>query len=228
MEEILLKGAVSLEKPSEKLNIILAKLMKENHLDDRALSKLTGIAFQNINRLRTNPTANPTTATLIPIARFFNITIGQLIGEEELVSDSLPHILLPQAIESNKVPVIGWNNIRRWLDGTLHIDLFDQTDWVATMQNVSKSTFALKVTGNNFFPIINNGSCIIIETKQKIKEENLVLLELDDEITIKQIFKNGNDTYIKSLNPEIKGLKKVENFTVLGIIIEIRYLPTAG
>lgn len=225
MHEVTAQNEINTVLPSVRLNFILNKLMKDNHLDDRALSKLTGIAFQNINRLRNNPKANPTTLTLLPIARFFNITIGQLIGEEPLEESILPNILSPQIIQSNKVPIISWNNIKNWLDGIFHIDLYEQNEWISTMQDVSESTFALKVMSDKFFPVISRGSSIIIETKRIIKEENLVLLDLNDEITIKQIFKNGDDTYIKSLNPEIKSLTKIEGFKVLGIIIEIRYLP---
>ena len=62
----------------------LASLMHKHHIDDAELSKATGIPASTISRMPLNSNANPTAASLRPIARFFNISISQLLGDEPL------------------------------------------------------------------------------------------------------------------------------------------------
>ena len=57
--------------------------MNEYKIDDRKLAKLTGVSFPTIARLRNNAEVNPTATVLLSLAKFFGITVSQLLGVVE-------------------------------------------------------------------------------------------------------------------------------------------------
>jgi transcriptional regulator with XRE-family HTH domain len=65
------------------LSKILSKLMEENGIDDAILARNTGVPAATIARLRANPKANPTASTLRPLAKFFNLSVSQLLGDDD-------------------------------------------------------------------------------------------------------------------------------------------------
>ena len=61
---------------------VLKQLMFKHDINESQLSHITGVSKSNISRLKNDPQCNPTMNTLIPIAKHFEITVSELIGEE--------------------------------------------------------------------------------------------------------------------------------------------------
>lgn len=59
----------------------LKKLMDLHQINDKDLSDSTGVPTANISRLKNNLTCNPTLGTLLPIAKYFGVTVSELIGD---------------------------------------------------------------------------------------------------------------------------------------------------
>lgn len=76
----------------------LKKLMDLHQINDKVLSGSTGVPAANISRLKNNLTCNPTLGTLLPIAKYFGITVSELIGEA--VPDTMQTIHSYQGGES--------------------------------------------------------------------------------------------------------------------------------
>ena len=68
---------------------ILRQLIEERGISLKELSSETGVAAPNISRLLSSSDSNPTLSTLMPIARFFGVSVSMLIGEsvDEAQSD---------------------------------------------------------------------------------------------------------------------------------------------
>jgi len=60
----------------------LYRLMESRKVELKDISKATGIPKANISRLLNDKTSNPTLNTLIPLARYFDISVSDLIGDE--------------------------------------------------------------------------------------------------------------------------------------------------
>ena len=71
-------------KSTLSLGDVLSLLMTECDIDDAKLSREVSIPASTISRMRLNPDANPTASTLRPIAKFFSVSISQLLGDEPL------------------------------------------------------------------------------------------------------------------------------------------------
>ena len=83
----------------------LKRLMKRYAIEDTELSKETGVPAPTINRLKNNAQMNPTLRNLLPIAKYFKVSVEELVGEEsgqanseaKLVSiDNLMHSSWPE------------------------------------------------------------------------------------------------------------------------------------
>ncbi len=70
-----------------KTSIVLRKLLCDHNLNAIELSRALNIPNQTIYQLLNKDDACPKISTLLPIAKFFKITIGQLIGDEPLDSN---------------------------------------------------------------------------------------------------------------------------------------------
>ena len=208
------------------LNTVLSLLMDECDIDDATLSRETNVPASTISRMRLNSDANPTASTLRPIARFFSISISQLLGDDPLPIDRLPGTHNPRGFVAARMPVIDWDYISNWLhhqEGGYNRPL---TQWISTEKLIGTRAFALHIFTDSFGLAFRKGSLIIVDPDQAPKDGDLILLELtDDKLTVlKQFLVDGNETYIRSVNPEMKGtwqLTKTHN--ILGVIIETRY-----
>lgn len=59
----------------------LERLMKQHNVSLKQLAQEVGVPAANISRLKNDSSSNPTLSTLIPIAKFFDVSVSELIGE---------------------------------------------------------------------------------------------------------------------------------------------------
>ena len=70
-----------------KLSTILKQLMSEDDINTSALARKTNILQPVMHRLVTGDTDNPRIDTLLPIAKYFGITVDQLMGKFPLPAE---------------------------------------------------------------------------------------------------------------------------------------------
>ena len=58
--------------------------MVEVHISADELARRTGIPASTIKKIRNNNSPNPTLNTLLPLAEYFAVSLGQLVGDEPL------------------------------------------------------------------------------------------------------------------------------------------------
>lgn len=208
------------------LQNILSQLMSECDIDDSTLSKQTGIPLSTINRIRNSNKTNPTVATLQPIAKFFKISISQLLGEDPLPVDRLPGTHHPLRFTTSRLPIIKWSWIQNWINHDT-IDFEDKLkSWISSEKELSGRSFAIVVTKRSLGLAFRQGTLLIADPKVVYQEGDLVLVKLDKstEILLKQVIIDGDDSYLRSVNPEIKSLKRVTpECQFIATIVETRY-----
>lgn len=72
-----------------KLATILKELLQKNKISESELARKTGVCQPVIHRMASGETDNPKIKTLLPIARYFDISIDELIGDKPLIRDGL-------------------------------------------------------------------------------------------------------------------------------------------
>ncbi|ATN74809.1 S24 family peptidase [Coxiella burnetii] len=186
----------------------LKTLMTSVHINASELARRTGIAQPIIHRLSTGQNTNPKLATIKPIARYFMVNISQLIGEEPLPSDQSPQIT-GNYRAWNRVPLISWKDATSWPEALPHYQTSDEVMYISTDANVSKLAYGLIIQGCAMEPLFPNGTTIIVEPERKPKDRDFVVVRLqgEPEARLRQIITEGNDRYLKSLNPELEKLE---------------------
>ena len=213
-------------KSTLNLGDVLSLLMNECDIDDAKLSREVHIPASTISRMRLNPEANPTASTLRPIAKFFSVSISQLLGDEPLPEDRLPGTHNPTYFTSVKMPIIEWNQINEWVENKGKNLQWKLNNWISTEKAIGFGSFALVVNTDSFGIAFRKGSTIIVDPERSPLDGDLILLKTNDDkgVLLKQFLTDGNDVYVRSVNPEMKGIKILnEHCKILGVVIETRF-----
>lgn len=192
----------------------LDMLMQEHKLSANQLAKLVGIPATSIKRIRTNVQHNPTLSTLLPIAKYFRITLAQLIGEEPLKkTDEANSQLL--ARNQRQLPLLSLKEVTLWF-----LDQANTKETIETSTSCSSKAFAVKIEESNNLKF-SKGTILIVDLKNIINNGDYILVSKDgtEQAVIKLALIEDGEIYVKSLiidtNPA-----KLNEYHYLGTIIQ--------
>ncbi len=185
----------------------LLRLMKQRTVRMADLARETGISPPVIYRLSNGITTNPNVDTLRPLAKFFGITIGQLVGDDPLPENSNP---------AARIPVLSWE----------HLTDIEQTplQFLYPSDSVPPSAFALTVEDSAMEPQFTKGSLIIINPELSPDDHDFVVVQLSKhkKPVLKQILFDGDDASFRSLRADILAIKPKEKYRIFGVVVETR------
>ena len=192
----------------------LQALMRAHNTTPTALARATGIGQPVIHRMATGETDNPTLGTLKPIAKYFGITMNQLIGEDPLEDNYLRH-------QITMIPLIDiahaskWNRAPQEVKPSRHI-MIDT--------NISAKGFAVRLEDSTMEPTFPAGTTVIIDPLLKATNGNFVIAYHQGKrlSTFKQLLIDGQDFYLKALNPAFETIKATETHVIIGPMIQAR------
>ena len=214
----------AMDQLKHQLNTTLKRLMVECDIDDIKLASATGVPFTTIARMRSNPEANPTASSLRPLAKYFGISISQLLGDEPLAPDRLTKATLEKIMTPTRVPVIPWDKITNWaFDNKSNFD--DITGWISVDLPTSASSYAVKIENSAFGPGFPQHAILVADPNVSPQSGDYILIKLnnDPNILLKEILLDGKLIYLKSVNPELKHtLTLSEPYKLCATIVEIR------
>lgn len=195
----------------------LLSLMKQHNTNMTNIYKHTGVPITTIQRICKDPNANPTLASLIPIAEYFSITLAQLIGEEELPSNTSTQSA-PQHWTS--VPIISWQQAAHWPDSKRSNG---QQRCINTEMRVGNNAFALEILDDHH-ENFHTGSILIIEDNMTPNNRDYVIAHKknSNHVSLKQILLHEGDIYLKPTNPEFKTTLMTESYRIIGVVIQVR------
>lgn len=200
-------------KKYSKLNLLLQELMNKERLSSSKLSQLTGIPLQTIIRLRTDPKVNPTMASLTPIARYFNITVSQLIGDEETINIY--------------IPLVRWDKLNNWLDGKANKYILR---YIPLSIAVTENAFAIQMTSHDFGTTFIKDSILIIEPMKPQNGDYIIAcLANTDKVELLQVMTDDDNFYLRHANPKkahIQVMSNTEN--IIGVVLEMHYCFHTG
>lgn len=194
----------------------MAELMRLAEVDDNQLSKITKVAKANISRLRNDPKANPTLATLKPLAEFFGVTVSQLLGEAPLNVDQ------GHGQVAYRVPLLANDALLEARDDVA----IKASQWLSTDYTVSEHAFAYKVLDTTLSPMFPYHSALIIDKKETYEDGSYLLVKslASSKPFLRQYVIDGDSFWLKSvkLGPELVEPLN-EGHQILGEVIEVRY-----
>lgn len=215
-----------------KLQQIIDFLIQTEKISVNELAKETGVPQPVIHRIIKGKTLNPSISTLIPIAKFFNLSMSQLIGESPLPKIFNKHLAPSEDIsfanEAHNVPIIHWNQILEWCDNALDVSA---EEYISIEKQTSQKVFALRINEldvNIINPRFHQDSIIIIEPEITILNYDYVIVcnvkkDLTSKCSINQLLLDNGEKILQSLtsNDDTHAMKATEK--IIGVIIEARH-----
>lgn len=203
---------------------ILSSLMSELKIKESELARQTGLPQTTINRLLLGGTTDPRASTLQPIAKFFGVSIDQLLGLEPFHSTQIEGTFVPNNRDSWKqVPLISWEETLSWIFRKDNINLYSHEKWITTERNVSDASFAI-ISKPFMEPRFRKNSILITDPKAEYQDSKFVVISLDQvNVTVRQIIFDHSECYLKNFDNTIPTIKLEKSIhKILGVIIESR------
>lgn len=208
-----------------KTSQILRNLMAEVNISEAELARKTGIPQPTLHRILSGATRSPRGASLSPLANFFSISISQLIGDDKLPTDRIPGTYNPGIQGWTSIPVISWEDAVHWPKLRSDMEKNQWDNWLSTDAHVSQEAFALVVHGDAMAPRFMEGTHLIIEPAYSPQDKDFVIVHIkgNKTTTFKQLLIDGDDYYLKPINPEFRTLElKSKNYRFVGVVVQAR------
>jgi SOS-response transcriptional repressor LexA len=145
--------------------------------------------------------------------------------------DAAPNLAPAGGAMKGRVPVVSWVIAGEWaeIDDPQQLPPEDY-EWIETSDDLSAlSAIALRVEGTSMFDPANRDSfepgCIVVVQSVERREPRsgdfvVVRLENQRRATFKQLILDGDDMYLKPLNPDLPVMRVREEATIVGVVVE--------
>ncbi len=208
-----------LNRPTSALSRILKALMHKVGITVTELARQTKVGQPVIHRMATGETDNPKVGSLSPIAKFFNVNISQLIGDEPLPEELMSGSYNPYYRSWKKIPLLNWMQTIAWPETLLTSEV---ATCISTEANVSEKAFAIRMEDNTMLPLYPKDSILIIDPELPAQDKDFVVVHLHghNKVQFKQALMDGPDLYLKPLNTDFE-IKRVETpYTIKGVLVQ--------
>lgn len=194
---------------SSNLNMLMAKA----RLSSSELARQLHIPATTIKRIRNNEQANPTLTTLIPIARYFSITLDELIGNESCIT-------LDEAYSYKKthiVPLLSWQECIHYAS----LDYAQFKKHVITERNTSQKAFALVVDDPDLV-LFPEKSILLVEPQRNPETGDYVIVaNLEQTIaSVRKYIIEIDQIYLKPLVAGVGISILTSEYQIVGVIIQ--------
>jgi SOS-response transcriptional repressor LexA len=182
------------------------------------LARELEIPQPTIHRLVTGKSTRPYKSSLEPIAKFFSVSVDELVGEE----DSETIWPLEQSTAIKRIPIIKWAELK--IEKTLYKN---EKNYVLSFGNLSDYAFATLMEDSSMEPLFPKGTLLILDPDRKPKDRSYVVVGLEETETFifRQLLIDADDQYLKPLNPDSNIFKTrliQKKDHVIGVLVESR------
>lgn len=192
--------------------------MEEAHLNAEELSRRIGIPASTIKKVRNNHDSNPTLATLSPLAKYFSLTITQLVGDEPLPKARMKGTYKIDPEKLNHVPLISWEESITWPTISNSPQFF-----VSTEHQYSKNAYALLVEEDDWENLARDTALLIDPTIEVDHRDFIIVHKNGQKIpTIKQALYDEGQMYLKPITQGYNITIFTPEHKVLGVVVEYR------
>ncbi|MBY0379104.1 MAG: helix-turn-helix domain-containing protein [Burkholderiales bacterium] len=189
------------------LNEVLQYLMiRSGIINSSHLHQHTGIAIQTIDRILSKDTESPNSNTLSKLAEFFNISIAQLKGLEEIPKGNIFTVTKSKTL----VPLIKIEHVLMWM-------------------NKNEQTYVIKYITSELVTLPTNSFAIEQVVSPKLKVTYIINPEIIPEIGDTFLIKNsvGNIEFVEEINGTsviTQGTSNKTSCNIIGVVVEeLRY-----
>lgn len=203
----------NLERNYSGLNLRLSELMKSKDINIQALAKKAGIAVGTVQKLLTDPLCNPTILSIEAICNVLEVSIGELVGQEERMS----------TLNGSRVFLFDWNELPVTLSN-IHQIAGSKRETIKTLSSAGKNAFALKIRDNSMLPLFPENAILIFDPDRTPKDNSYVLVQMHNyqNIMFKQLLVDEPFKFLASINPLFKDnvIKMESHDKIIAVLIQ--------
>jgi SOS-response transcriptional repressor LexA len=205
------------EKLSKNLNL----LMVEARLNAEELSRRIGLPASTIKKIRNNNDSNPTLSTLSPLAKYFSLTISQLVGDEPFPESRVKGSYNIDSTLLNSIPLISWLEAITW-PATYDVDnLFPSI--ITTEHTYSKNAYALLIEEDNWENLAKDTALLVDPVLNVEHRDFVIVYKAGQKIpTLKQALFDEGQIYLKPVIQGYNMLTFTDEHKILGVVVEYR------
>lgn len=165
-----------------------------------------------------NEKFEPDLNSIKKMANIFNVSIGYLLGEDEVNS---------VVQNSIKTPVLGY--VAAGIPIEAIEDIVDYEELDTKQFNPNYEYFGLKIKGDSMMPRMQNGDVVIVQKQSDVESGDIAIVCINGaEATCKQLKKHANGITLISYNTAYEPMfftnQEIDDkpITVLGKVVELR------
>lgn len=207
-----------------KLSNVLNLLLLERKIKPMELARQTNVPQPTIQRLTAGTTVRPHLSSLEPIAKFFSISINQLMGLE-----SIPWLGNGKVLNDDfqHIPFVDWDQVTLWLDTQAEERYLISNNTLICDANVSCEAFALTVKDSSMEPLFSIGTKVVIDPQKEYKDRCFVVVKLakSNESLLRQLIMDGSTLFIKPLSNDLSSfmMHKIEkDDRICGVLVQAK------
>lgn len=203
---------------SEILSKNLNLLMAEARLNAEELSRRINLPASTIKKIRNNKDVNPTLSTLVPLAKYFSLTISQLVGDEPFPESRIKGSYMINPGVLSQIPLISWQDAMTWPDIN---NKYYST--ISTEHQYSKNAYGLLVEEETWENLAKDTALLVDPALPAESRDFIIVHKLGQKTpTLKQALFDEGQLYLK---PVIQGYN-IGVFTnehkILGVVVEYK------
>ena len=196
---------------SQTLMSNLIKLQKESGLSQAQIASIADLPASTISGILIGTTLNPKLYTLSALARVFNKSVGQLIGE------------VPLSYYSKTLPILNWSSINVE-QKKIFANIENNTEYLSVTMQANNDIYAFKVHPN-ISSMYKKDALIIVEESDQFAHLDFIIISINgSEPVIKKALREGHDIFLESTSYNIPAtVYNKHNSHIFGIIRETRF-----
>lgn len=204
---------------SAKLNTNLNILMTEARLSAEELSRRIGIPASTIKKIRNNSDHNATLSTLVPLAKYFSLTISQLVGDESFPGSRIQGSYKINQNALKHIPLISWQEAITWpIVENIHSRLS-----ILTEHDYSKKAYALLVDEDNWENLAKETALLVDPAIQVEHRDFIIVHKIGQKLpSLKQALFDEGEIYLKPVTKGYNVTLLTPEHTILGTVAEYK------
>ena len=206
----------------------LASLIGDS--DVKPFARKCGVEEKSI-RLYLAGKALPTFKSLLKIAEANVVSVAWLTGETDIketpiTTEAATYVADDVFRPTGRVPLISWVQAGDWTEVVDNFSPGHAEEWLAPTRNMSKHSFALRVTGDSMEPRFREGDVVFVDPEIQPDSGRFVVAKINsDDATFKQLIIDAGRTYLKPLNDRYPLIDVTgRELRIVGVVTEKREL----
>lgn len=196
----------------------ISEYCEMNNISIREMELRAGVGAGSVSKWKKGD-YEPSKKSLQKIADFFNVTISNLIDEENIEIEENQTV-------SAKIPILGS------VVAGLPIEAIENNlGWVEIPYKMATQGrfFALKIRGDSMQPSICQGDLVVVKSASTADNNDIVIASIDsNDACVKKLIKHKEGISLVSINSSYAPLYFSENdimnerVKIIGIVVELR------